>query len=118
MTLDDQGVRPLTMRERRALAHLEQTLTGGLPAGSTGCTDGSGTGSGAGRATGGDPAPRDPEPAGLHRADRIAAVVGLLILCGLTAEAAIAGGPILALGVGVAFLCMVLAFVGIVCHGR
>jgi hypothetical protein len=105
MTLDDRGVRPLTSGERRILARLEESLTGGArPAG--------------------EPEPVRDEPEGksrhaaMHRADRVAAVVGLLVLCGLTAEAAFAGGPVLALGVGAAFLCMVLAFVWIVCRGR
>ncbi|MEU7813411.1 hypothetical protein [Pseudonocardia sp. NPDC049154] len=96
MTLDDRGVRPLSARERRILARLEQSLTG---------------------------RPREavpPGPAGdvaMHRADRVAAVIGLLILCGMTAEAAIAGGPVLGLAVGVAFVIMVLVFVRVV-RGR
>jgi hypothetical protein len=100
MTLDDRGVRPLTAGERRVLARLEQGLTGPPPQ---------------------DTPPPDPEPAenpAMHRADRVAAVIGSLVLCGMTAEAAIAGGPILALGVGAAFLGMALAFVRIVCRGR
>ncbi|MCE0766483.1 hypothetical protein LWC35_26780 [Pseudonocardia kujensis] len=105
MTLDDRGVRPLTSGERRILARLEESLTGGArpvrdPAPAR------------------NPEPANPERAAMHRADRVAAVVGLLILCGLTAEAAFAGGPVLALGVGAAFLCMVLAFVWVVCRGR
>ncbi|GAA2893832.1 hypothetical protein GCM10010472_60500 [Pseudonocardia halophobica] len=96
MTLDDRGVRPLTARERRILARLEQSLTGrpreAAPPGPPGPT--------------GDVA--------MHRADRVAAVVGLLILCGMTAEAAIAGGPVLGLAVGIAFVIMVLVFVRVV----
>lgn len=90
MTLDDRGVRPLTTRERRILARLEQSLTG---------------------------RPREAAPPGdvaMHRADRVAAVIGLLILCGMTAEAAFAGGPVLGLGVGIAFLIMVVVFVLVV----
>jgi hypothetical protein len=90
MALDDRGVRPLSTWERRVLAHLERSL-----------------------ADGGRPArrPAVAHNAALHRADRVAAVVGLLVLGGMTAEAAVVGGPILALGVGGAFLGMILAFV-------
>ncbi|MFR9805945.1 hypothetical protein ACL02T_27195 [Pseudonocardia sp. RS010] len=88
MSLDDRGVRPLTGRERRILDHLERSLTSG-------------------------PVPDEPAHHGdaVHRADRLAAVAGLLILCGMTAEAAVVGGPVLALGVGAAFVVMVVAFV-------
>ncbi|GAA4696317.1 hypothetical protein GCM10023215_37920 [Pseudonocardia yuanmonensis] len=132
MTLDDRGVRPLTTRERRILAHLERSLTGGGPApGDPGPDDRAPDDRrttdrriddrrpgdrGLGDRGPGDDGSGDPgtDTVALHRTDRVAAVIGLLVLCGMTAEAAVAGGPVLGIAVGTAFLLMVLTLVRLV----
>ena len=138
MTLDDRGVHPLTTRERRILARLERSLTGGPVPSDPDLVDPGAVGPGAvgpgavGPGTSGPgtsdrgtsdrgtsgPGTTDPgtDTAAMHRADRVAAVIGLLILCGMTAEAAYAGGPVLGIAVGAAFLLMVLSLVLVVRH--
>ncbi|MEU7818196.1 hypothetical protein [Pseudonocardia sp. NPDC049154] len=106
--LDAHGARPLTRHERSALAHLEHELRSPdrcVPADRTA------------HAGADEEHASIPEP-GERRLACIAGVIGVLLHCGMVAEAALVGGTVLALGVAITYLVLLIAFVGVECRRR